>query len=183
MKKILLVVVCCMLFSGCGNDSIDNDVSDNMNQNVEQSNENISTYKIDIDKYEEIKLYSTDLIEKLNSINNQNILTYKGATYEKNIYFVEYSTNDDTTLLIRFNKDFKFIGITLQNPFFEEYTENFIQIRSKYLSIAPFYENCINISHCSNIIFGIEDGTYTIDNIEISNYNTTQTFVTKDITM
>ena len=131
MKKILFIVLCCICLCGCEEkEKLDNS---NIDTTMPTTNENKDKDKyINISDHKEIKDYSDNLTQTLNNINNDNILKYNHTTFEKNIYFVEYITNDGTSFTLRFNDNYDFIGITIQNPNFEEYTEDFIQLRTKY---------------------------------------------------
>lgn len=180
MKKSLFVTICCLCLCCCGekNDEIIN----NSNYNNDSTDENeIQSNYVDIDNHKLIKDYSTALVEELNNTNNDNILKYNNTTFEQNIYFVKYNTADGTSFTIRFNNDYELIGITIQNPNFEEYTNDFIQLKAKYLSLTDFYDDCSKINKCSNIMIGTDSGSYKINGIEISNSNSIKNFSTRDI--
>jgi len=188
MKKYYILILCLLFLTGCStkpepnknNDggyskpTINEDVNSTEDKNNDETNNDNS---ISLEDLPEIEKYSTNLINKLNSKNNDNILSFNNVTFEKEIYFVEYTTQDETSFTIRFNENFEFLGITLHNPNFDEYTQDFLQIKTKYLSECSFYNKCLNNSHCSNIMFGLTDGNYTIDNFEIITYNSIKTFV------
>lgn len=184
MKKLLFLAIFCLFLFGCENEN-NTEIEKNQNNQInnnEKPNNNIQSNNINIDEYTQIRDYSNDLITKINNINNDNILVYKKAIFERSVYFVEYETTDETSFTVRFNDNYDFVGITIMNPNIKEYTEDFIQIRTKYLSLAPFYEDCSKHFLCSDIMFGLDNGDYVINNIEISNHSPV-TFATRDISI
>ena len=97
MKKILLLFIILFCLVGC-----ENKVEDN-NTDIDSTSTYEEIPQINIDDYPEIKTKSDNLIYKLNSINNDNILTYKGITLEKSIFFVSYITDQNLEFTIRYN--------------------------------------------------------------------------------
>ena len=170
MKKILLLFIILFCLVGC-----ENKVEDN-NTDIDSTSTYEEIPQINIDDYPEIKTKSDNLIYKLNSINNDNILTYKGITLEKSIFFVSYITDQNLEFTIRYNKDYEYVGITMTNNKLDEYSKDFIQVRTKFLSLVPFYEECSKIKECNYLITGLDEGNYTINNIKITNSNVLKVF-------
>lgn len=177
MRKYYILILCLLFLTGCSTNPEPNKnnnggyskptINEDVNSNEETNNDN----SISLENLPEIKKYSTDLINKLNSKNNDNILSFNNVTFEKEVYFVKYTTQDETSFTIRFNENFEFLGITLWNPNNEEHTKDFIQIKTKYLSECIFYDKCAKNSECSSIMFNLKTGDYTIDNYTITNFN------------
>lgn len=182
MKKYYILILCLLCLTGCSTNSEPNKnndggyskptINEDVNSNEDTDNDETNNdNSISLENLPEIEKYSTNLINKLNSKNNDNTLSFNNVTFEKEIYFVEYTTQDETSFTIRFNENYEFVGITLWNPNNEEHTKDFIQIKTKYLSECSFYDKCAKNSECSSIMFSLKTGDYTIDNYTISNFN------------
>lgn len=184
MKKFLFILMCCLCLCGCEEKQSSIDHQDNHKEEFNQNKEDKNSSEVNINDYTEIKSYSNELVQKLNSLNNDNLLSFEKAVFERNIFFIEYATESDISFTLRFNKDSEFIGVTITDSFCDGITKSFAQIKAEYLSIASFYESCKVNQTCSNVMHGLEDGDYTIDNITISSTNigVIKVFSTTDIT-